>query len=484
MHELHRDALARRPDAERRALLHRRLGTHLERGAEAAPQAARIALHLIEGGDGIGAVRHLRRGAERAVARRAYSVGGRLLRRALEIVLTHARRAGAVAGRARAAHRPRPGGRGPRGLDRAEAERALVQARGVAERLGDNEPWLTVLLSLATLYEVRGDVERAARRRTSCWPRARRGAGPDRRVPELVACNLFHRGAFVRALEHADRGVAWFETEGDSVHATFPSTLGDHAAVGCLDWAGLALWFLGFPDQALERAHRALELAELPVRRYSYAAACAQLAQVHVCRGEVDEVLHWAQETVDAATEAGYAYRVAVGCVLRGWARVHLGEADAGIGDLVSGLAGCRAIGVGLDDTLHLGLLADAYLHLEDPEAALEALGEALGLAAREHASFYEPELLRLRGVALDRMGAPRAEVQAALDAALDIARRHGARSLALRAAVTQAAVWDRAGRGAAGRAVVAEELAGFTEGLDAPDLRAAAALLGRAPAA
>ena len=138
---------------------------------------------------------------------------------------------------------------------------------------------------------------------------------------------------------------------------------------------------------------------------------------------------------------------------------------------------------MGLDDTLHLGLLADTYLHLGDPEAALGALDEALALAAREHAVFYEPELLRLRAVALDRTGAPAAEIHAVLAAALETARRHGARSLALRVALTRASVWARTGRAAAGRVVVAEELAGFSEGHDTPDLRAAAVLLGREPA-
>jgi DNA-binding SARP family transcriptional activator len=485
-HELHRDVLRDLMGPQRRNRLHRRLGTYLERAPDAAEHATRIALHLIEGGETAGAVRFLRLGADRALARSAHGIGLRHLRRALEI----------VEGLPRGPTRARSElelltdiGQAVVGVDgwsAPEAERTLVRARGLADELGDNEPRLTVLLALATLYEVRGDYARAdevVQESVRLAP----GGPPGRALEsrELVACNLFHQGAFVRALEQADIGAALFERGlDDGSYTTFPATLGDNAGVACHDWAGLALWFLGFPDQALERARHALALAQEPVRRYSLATAQAQLAAVHQCRGEPEEVLLRAQATLEAATEFGYAYRIATARVLRGWARVRLGEPEAGIDDLVGGLAASRATGAFMHDALHLGMLADAYLRLGEPDAALKAVTEALELAERERSGFYLPELYRLQAVTLRRTGAAPADVQAPIDAALALARRQGSRSLELRVTLTQAAFWARIGRAAAGRAAVAAVYSGFTEGLEAPDLRAAAALLGREPAA
>src|SRR5207253_1704974 len=140
------------------------------------------------------------------------------------------------------------------------------------------------------------------------------------------------------------------------------------------------------------------------------------------------------------------------------------------------------ATGAMMHDPLHLAMLADAYLRLAEPEAALQAVTEGLELAERERSAFYLPELYRLKAVTLRRLGATTDEVQAPIDAALEVARRQNSRSLELRATLTQASFWARIGRAAAGRGAVAAVYSRFSEGLDTPDLRAAAALLGREP--
>jgi DNA-binding SARP family transcriptional activator len=481
VHELHREALSDLVADDERARLHRRIGSHLEQSD--GRHATRIALHLIEGGDSERAVRFLRLGAEQAFERRAYGIGIRHLRRALELIAEV--EPGPTRSRTELELLTELGQAvvGVEGWSAPEAESALVRARLLAEGLGDNEPLLSILLALATLYELRGEFGRAEAAVEHCLRLAPEGP-PGRRleIHELLACNLFHQGAFVRALEHADRGASLLE-EGSEAgsYSTFPSTLGDNAGVSCHDWAGLALWFLGRPDEALVRAQRALALAEDPSRSYSLATAQAQLAVLHQCRGEPEETLRWAEATVETAGAAGYAYRVAMGRVLRGWARVRTGEPEAGIDDLVNGLKASRATGAHMEDPHYLGLLADAYLQLGEPDAALTALSEALALARRERALSYEPELHRLRGVALRSCAAAApGEAEAALRQAVEIARRQQSRSLELRAALSLAAYWAERQRTAEGRALVADAFAGMRDGFETPDLRTAAALLGR----
>ena len=178
------------------------------------------------------------------------------------------------------------------GWSAAEAEAALLRARASAARLSDNEPLVSVLLALATLYELRGEFSRAHEVAEECLALAPSGSAEhELESSELLACNLFHQGSFARALELAERGVALFESgEAPGAYTTFPATLGDNAGVSCHDWAGLALWFLGRPDSALERASHALELAREPSRAYSLATARAQMAVVHQCRREPEAV--------------------------------------------------------------------------------------------------------------------------------------------------------------------------------------------------
>jgi len=60
----------------------------------------------------------------------------------------------------------------------------------------------------------------------------------------------------------------------------------------------------------------------------------------------------------------------------------------------------------------------------------------------------------------------------------LDVARRQGARSLELRAAISLASLWRHQGKHAEARDLLAPTYNWFTEGFDAPDLREAKALL------
>lgn len=91
------------------------------------------------------------------------------------------------------------------------------------------------------------------------------------------------------------------------------------------------------------------------------------------------------------------------------------------------------------------------------------------------------PELYRIQAELRFRQGAPAAEVDGLLDRALDFSRRHGAKSLELRAAISFAKIRCEQGRAEEGRAVLAPVYAWFTEGFETGDLREAHALLSRA---
>ena len=294
--------------------------------------AAELGFHFVAGRDPERAVRFLRLAAERAFGRNAHAEGIRHLRAALDAAAEL--EAGTERTRSEVELLSSLGQAlvATGGWSAAEAEDALLRARALAARLSDNEPLVSVLLALATLYELRGEFTRANAMARECEQLVPSGtAGHELESSELLACNLFHQGSFARALEYAERGVALFESgAAPGSYTTFPATLGDNAGVSCHDWAGLALWFLGRPDSALARATRALELARDRSRAYSLATARAQMAVVHQCRREPEAALEWAEATIAAAQQLGYVYREAMGRVLRGWALALLGRGAPG----------------------------------------------------------------------------------------------------------------------------------------------------------
>jgi predicted ATPase len=91
-----------------------------------------------------------------------------------------------------------------------------------------------------------------------------------------------------------------------------------------------------------------------------------------------------------------------------------------------------------------------------------------------------EAELERLKGeLILRRDGRRREEAEQCFRKALDVARRHHARSLELRAAIGLARLDGEGAPPSAGTKELQGVHGWFTEGFDAPDLADAATLLG-----
>jgi predicted ATPase len=149
--------------------------------------------------------------------------------------------------------------------------------------------------------------------------------------------------------------------------------------------------------------------------------------------------------------------------------------------------------------TFHLALLVESLKAGDQIEGGLAVAAEALALVETTGERFYEAELHRLCGELLRRQGAgegrpcpaepaaarPRdpdrrglAEAEACFRRALDVARRQGAKSLELRAALSLARLLRDRGERAEARRLLAATFGWFTEGWDTPDLQEARALL------
>jgi predicted ATPase len=105
----------------------------------------------------------------------------------------------------------------------------------------------------------------------------------------------------------------------------------------------------------------------------------------------------------------------------------------------------------------------------------------ALGVARAEQQGqhYYDAELHRLRAeILLDMDGNAALEAEALFGQSLEIARRQEAKTFELRAATSLARLWQRRGKRAAARDLLAPIYSWFTEGFDTRDLKDAQALL------
>jgi len=249
--------------------------------------------------------------------------------------------------------------------------------------------------------------------------------------------------------------------------------------VVCLFHEALALWTLGYPDQALERSQRGQALAQEVAHPFSLAFALQHAGWVHQHRREAQAAQARAEAVVVIATDHGFPLLLAHGTVLRGWALAAQGQSAEGIYEMQQGLAALQTIGQQVGRLRSLALLAEGYGKARQVAAGLDVLHEALAMAERCGACQWDSELYRLKGeLLLEQTVDPTGESEACFLQALAIARRQQAKSWKLRAAMSLSRLWQLQGKRDEARELLAPVYGWFTEGFDTADLQEARALL------
>jgi DNA-binding winged helix-turn-helix (wHTH) protein/predicted ATPase len=483
IHALYREAVYRRVPAGRRSRLHRLIGEQLEKayGAQADANANQLARHFRYGGDHPRSIRYFRLAAEQALRRSAHREAASLLQCGLELIQqqpeTSERHGQEFVFRSMMA----PATLAVKGFAAPEAVLNFQRARELGLRLVRVEEMYQLLFHLASMHELRGEYHLADQvlDERLRLPRAKDGAAVQIDSDTLSSCSLFHQGEFTRAIKRAESGVSLYDPQR---HAGLIATYGENPAVACHGWAALALWCLGYPDQALERVQHSLELAGHPDLMFSQAGAKVRAAHVYQLRRDPTQTLHWATAAAALAEENGYLYASSFSRALKGWALSMIGQPADGLVLMQEGIALLNHIGANMDRPYLLALLSEISAAKGQFPEALTLVAEALNQVRGSRTYFYEAELYRLRGTLVLQIGgrAGEDEAEANFRQALAIAKRQKARALELRAAVSLCRLLHTRGMPQDGLRILASVYSWFTEGSATADLTEARELLSR----
>ncbi len=366
-----------------------------------------------------------------------------------------------------------------KGMGASDTEHAYARAQELCRQMGDTPKLFPVLRGLLLYYQARGQLQTAYRlgeeilRRAHSWP----GSAFLALAHQHLGMVLFFQGEPASARTHHGRALATYAPREHRAEALRSLDLELGVAAGIfLAWE---LWYLGYPDEALRRSQEALALAREASHPYSLAFAMVWAAVLHQHRREPTATHEQAEAAMALAREQGFAFFLARGTVVHGWALAMQGQDEAGIAEIRQGVAADLATGSIFFHSYYLGLLAEAHAERGHLEAAVPVLDEALAATENTEVRFYRAELFRLKGEALRRrMVADDKQAEACLQQSLAIARRQQARSLELRAATSLARLWQKQGKRHEAHQVLAPICGWFTEGFDTPDLRAADTLL------
>lgn len=359
-----------------------------------------------------------------------------------------------------------------------EAADAYTRARELCEQLGDSTQMAQVLFSQWGYYLVQGDLRRACALGEELLRLAQRLQAPALEVEAhwLWGSALSSLGDLVTGREHLDQDLPTSAPQQDSLRSSRDVT---GTRISALCFVAWGLWCLGYPDQAQQRMDDTLHLAHDFAHPFLLAVIQGYTAVLYQFRGEVSTVLAHAEATVRLASEQGFAFWVAWGMTLRGWALALQDQEVDGIEQMRQGLAAYRATGAGFHLPWLLPLLIETYSKRGDTEAALALVAEGLNVVNKTGGHQWEAELYRLQGeLLLHPNSADLQQAEACLQQALAVAHRQQAKSLELRAAMSLSRLWQRQNKYPLARGLLAPVYNWFTEGCDTADLRDAKALL------
>jgi adenylate cyclase len=239
------------------------------------------------------------------------------------------------------------------------------------------------------------------------------------------------------------------------------------------------LWFLGYPDRALQRVSVATAIAGGSGRKDTLVDVHFIAMRVYELRRELEHMRERAEATLQLATEMGNPTHHAFAGIGLGWVQAMAGDLDGGIARMRHHLSESRTTGAELLSDYTLALIATTLSRMGQCDEGLRTINESFPIIERTGARWYEAEVHRLKGELLLAQDASNAApAEQSFRTAIEISRKQRAKSWELRATTSLARLLAKQGHRDEARAMLAEIYNWFTEGFDTADLKDAKSLL------
>jgi predicted ATPase len=481
-HELLHRVVTEGISPARRRRMHQRIAERLEsaHAGNANDVAAELALHFEQGADPAKAVHYLESAARRAAGLYTHREALDYIRRALT-ALERVPQAERLAPEARLQLQLGLQVQFTKGFADPQARRAFTIARDLCVKTGDSSLHFPALWGLWLYHKVRSELPKAGVMARELFDLAQRLGDPSLELQshQALAVTALCSGDPVATRQHMDQGLALYDP---GRHESHTLKYGQDPGVACRAFGALALWLLGYPDQAVQVSREALRLSHKLTQPSSQALALHFAAMVHQCRRDGPAALNCADLALTIAAEHEHSFWQAGATVMRGWAVAECGDGVKGTALMRQGLESWQSTGSLTYRTYYLALLAEALGRNGQVDEGLSLLNEALGLVEETSERLFEAELHRLRGELLllrskEASDAVRREAEACFRTAHTIATKQQAKLLELRALLGLWKVADSAARRKTIKSQLASTLARFKEGWDTRDLQEAAAI-------
>jgi len=364
---------------------------------------------------------------------------------------------------------------------KAAAEHALLlieQAEALGERPEDPLLLFSALYGLwvANLVAFNGDVVCHLAAQFLALAEQQRATVPIMIGHRLVGMSLLHTGNIAESRMHLDHAIMLYDP---AEHRPLATRFGQDVGVAVLSWRSLALWLLGYAEDALADTERALNIA----REFDHAAtlmyALTFVPWTHINCGNYAAAIAEADEDAALADEKGIVLWKAFGMLNQGQLLTLTDRAPDAIQMITSAITALRSTGTTGWMPLCLSCLATAYAALGRFDDAERCIDEAMTTIGTTQERWCEAEVNRTAGeIELLSSNPDAAKAEAYFERALAVARQQQAKSWELRAAMSMARLWRNHGRRQQAHDLLGTVYEWFTQGFDTLDLKEAKALL------
>ena len=208
----------------------------------------------------------------------------------------------------------------------SEVEAAYARALTLCRQIGEVPQLFPVLFGLQRFYTVRVEFQVACELGEQLLRLAQRVQDPGLLLEAhfAVGRTLLLLGKHTSAREHLEQGIALYDPQQHHSHAFL---YGQDPGMLCQTYEASALWFLGYPNQALKVIGEALTLGRELSHSHSLAGTLNSAAMHHQIRRERQVVQERVEESITLSTEQGFPPFSAQGDNLEG-----LGTGRTGMG--------------------------------------------------------------------------------------------------------------------------------------------------------
>ena len=320
-----------------------------------------------------------------------------------------------------------------KGFGADETMRALNRALNLCEKLGDTPQVFPVLNGLVGVHLMRGEFERARAVAQHLLTLAQRSSDKTALLMghRLLGMSLFVVGELNAAKRELQSAIELYDP---AQHAALALVFSLDFKATAQAYLGLTSVLLGDTEGGVAHNRDALAYAQDLRHWHSISYVLSFLAGAYLVAGNPRAAYPVAERTIASSTEHGFPQWSAGGLMLRGWARIDLGEIEAGLADIRNSIGGLEATGTLIWMQFAHCLLARALVASRELEPALKLVDKILAEIGATGGRWYEAEIHRLKGDILRGQGKLLSEIESCYETAITVARRQGARVWELRA--------------------------------------------------